>query len=132
MWLVPIWPPHASHVESRPRSGDSLYPLLYKAGEMQNRVVEMAHFEQVEDRLAGGWRAIGSAWLFMLFALALFGGFSTLLMRSEVWFRPHHSLTHFIIPRHDPVCDPAVPSSEGCAAVAFPLDIEGMERAWPM
>jgi hypothetical protein len=68
----------------------------------------MAQFERTsdEDRLTGGWRAIGSAWLMALLVVALFAGFSALSARCATWDLSYRRPAQLVVPRHDPAIDP--------------------------
>jgi hypothetical protein len=86
----------------------------------------MSIYEQVggEDRTAGGWRAIGSAWLMVLLLVALLAGFSAFAAHHEGWFRSPPGFDQVVVPRHDPACDALVTASaEPCpGAASFAVD----------
>ncbi len=88
------------------------------------------------DRLAGGWRAIGSAWALVLVVMLLFAGFSAMSARSSA---PHNeaALARVVIPMHNPACadmlysDPNATPDQCPKPVSRP-DFEDMMMAAPL
>jgi hypothetical protein len=93
----------------------------------------MTSYEQLggEDGLIG-WRAIGSAWLLVLFVVGLLVGFSALAARHQAWYRPVPAREQVVVPRHDPACDRAAPASVATCPATSPFAFEGVEGTAPM
>jgi hypothetical protein len=79
-----------------------------------------------------GWRAIGSAWLLVLFVVGVLVGFSTLAARHPAWYSPVPAREQVVVPRHDPACDPAAPASVAACPATSPFGFEGVEGTAPM
>ena len=58
------------------------------------------------ERVAGGWRAIGSAWLLVALGLGLLIGLSSFAGGCEAWLHSPAAVEHVIVPHHDPSASP--------------------------
>jgi hypothetical protein len=92
-----------------------------------------AREDELRYRNFGAWRGIVSAWAIAVFVVILFAGVQALASLYGVSPR-QASLTHVVIPRHDPACaGPAVPGSGGdnqCRASAAPFDPAFVDAGW--
>jgi hypothetical protein len=89
--------------------------------------------EQEGDRQSGGWRAVLSAWAFVLLLVILFAGTQALASHRAVAPR-HAKLAGAVIPRHDAasagVGVPCAARLDECGKVATAL-VQGLPYAYP-
>jgi hypothetical protein len=93
----------------------------------------MVSYEQMgsEDHVVG-WRTIGSAWLLVLLVVGLLVALSAPSTRHLSWYRPVPGQEGVVVPRHDPACDPATPSSVAACPATSPFTFEEVEGTAPM
>jgi hypothetical protein len=93
----------------------------------------MVSYDQMgsEDHVVG-WRTIGSAWLLMLLVVGLLVGLSAQSTRHQSWYRTVPGHERVVVPRHDPACDAATPSSVAACPATSPFTFEGVEGTAPM